>query len=144
MALTRESLTESIFHIFNDFIDNRNHNERCAPIEQEAEVKAGTTLDIISKANGEVTQVLKSRGDYVNKGDVLFVIDSKAAEIAMKKSEVSLKNAGEALQKVRLDNENNHKNLLDDVTRAETALQNATQNYSMRLINQNKLSIMPA
>src|SRR3954469_3049710 len=36
------------------------------PTEQVADVAAGTTLDVVPKANGEVTQVLKKRGEYVN------------------------------------------------------------------------------
>ncbi|GAA4863739.1 efflux RND transporter periplasmic adaptor subunit [Paenibacillus vulneris] len=101
-----------------------------APIEQVAEVKAGTTLDVVAKANGEVMNVLKKRGDYVEKGDVLFVIDSKEAEISKRKSEVALQNAQEALKKAKDDKAINHQSLQDEVTRAQTALQNAQQDYN--------------
>ncbi|OXM85505.1 biotin/lipoyl-binding protein [Paenibacillus rigui] len=101
-----------------------------APIEQVAEVKAGTTLDVVAKANGEVVNVLKKRGEYVEKGDVLFIIDSKQAEIVRRKSEVALQSAQETLKKAEDDQAMNHKNLLDEVTRAENALQNAKQDYN--------------
>ncbi|NEW08681.1 efflux RND transporter periplasmic adaptor subunit [Paenibacillus sp. SYP-B3998] len=101
-----------------------------SPIEQVADVAAGTALDVIPKANGEVIEVLKKRGDYVEKGDVLFVLDSKDAESAKRKSELSLKSSQESLQKAQDDKVNNRKDLADAVTRSETAYKNAQQDYN--------------
>ncbi|OCT12008.1 efflux transporter periplasmic adaptor subunit [Paenibacillus pectinilyticus] len=100
------------------------------PIEQVADVAAGTTLDVISKANGEVTEVLKNRGEYVTKGDVLFVIDNKDALSAQRKSQLQVKSAQDALQQARDNKVNNRKDLADSVTRAQTALKNAQQDYN--------------
>ncbi|MBD0381065.1 efflux RND transporter periplasmic adaptor subunit [Paenibacillus sedimenti] len=100
------------------------------PIEQVADVSAGTTLDVIAKANGEVTEVLKKRGEYVEKGDVLFVIDSKDAVSAKRKSELSLRSAQETLQQAKDNKVNNRKDLADNVTRSETAHKNAQQDYN--------------
>ncbi|MFD0695852.1 efflux RND transporter periplasmic adaptor subunit [Paenibacillus sp. GCM10027628] len=101
-----------------------------SPIEQVADVAAGTTLDVVAKANGEVTEVLKKRGEYVEKGDVLFVIDSKDAVSAKRKSELSLRSAQESLQQAKDNKVNNRKDLADNVTRSETAYNNAQQDYN--------------
>ncbi|NOU76605.1 efflux RND transporter periplasmic adaptor subunit [Paenibacillus sp. LMG 31458] len=100
------------------------------PIEQVADVAAGTTLDVVSKANGEVTEVLKKRGEYVEKGDVLFVIDNKDALSAKRKSELSVRSAQESLQQAKDSKVNNRKDLADNVTRSQTALKNAEQEYN--------------
>ncbi|MEW9698562.1 efflux RND transporter periplasmic adaptor subunit [Paenibacillus sp. SI8] len=101
-----------------------------SPIEQVADVAAGTTLDVVAKANGEVTDVLKKRGEYVEKGDVLFVIDSKDAESAQRKGELSLRSAKESLQQAKDNKVNNRKDLVDNVTRSATANTNAQQDYN--------------
>ncbi|MCY9664168.1 efflux RND transporter periplasmic adaptor subunit [Paenibacillus alginolyticus] len=100
------------------------------PIEQVADVAAGTTLDVVSKANGEVTEVLKKRGEYVEKGEVLFVIDNKDALSSKRKSELSVRSAQESLQQAKDNKVNNRKDLADNVTRSQTALKNAEQEYN--------------
>ncbi|NQX71420.1 efflux RND transporter periplasmic adaptor subunit [Paenibacillus alba] len=100
------------------------------PIEQVADVAAGTTLDVVAKANGEVTEVLKNRGEYVQKGDVLFVLDNKDAVSNKRKSELSLRSAQESLQQAKDNKVNNRKDLADNVTRSQTALTNAQQDYN--------------
>lgn len=100
------------------------------PIEQVADVAAGTTLDVVSKAGGEVTEVLKKRGEYVEKGEILFVIDNKDALSAKRKSELSVRSAQESLQQAKDNKVNNRKDLLDNVTRSQTALKNAAQEYN--------------
>ncbi|WP_261301834.1 efflux RND transporter periplasmic adaptor subunit [Paenibacillus andongensis] len=100
------------------------------PIEQVADVAAGTTLDVVAKANGEVTEVLKKRGEYVEKGEVLFVIDNKDALSAKRKSELSVRSAQESLQQAKDNKVNNRKDLADNVTRSQTAFQNAEQEYN--------------
>ena len=100
------------------------------PIEQVADVAAGTTLDVVAKVGGEVTEVLKKRGEYVEKGEVLFVIDNKDALSAKRKSELSVRSAQESLQQARDNKVNNRKDLADGVTRSQTALKNAGQEYN--------------
>ncbi|TXK86009.1 efflux RND transporter periplasmic adaptor subunit [Paenibacillus sp. N3.4] len=100
------------------------------PIEQVADVAAGTALDVVAKANGEVIEVLKKRGEYVEKGDVLFKIDNKDALSAKSKSELSVRSAQESLQQARDNKVNNRKDLADSVTRSQTALKNAQQDYN--------------
>jgi multidrug efflux pump subunit AcrA (membrane-fusion protein) len=101
-----------------------------SPIEQVADVKAGTTLDVVPKVSGTVIEVIKKRGEYVEKGDVLFRIDSQDAESTKRKNELSLKSAQESLKKAKDDKVNNRKSLADAVTKAQTAYQNAVQDYN--------------
>jgi multidrug efflux pump subunit AcrA (membrane-fusion protein) len=101
-----------------------------SPIEQVVDVAAGTILDVVPKVNGEVIEVLKNRGEYVEKGEVLFRIDNKDAQSTKSKNELSLRSAQESLQKAQDDNVNNRKDLVDSVDRAKTAFQNAEQDYN--------------
>ncbi|MCS7461716.1 efflux RND transporter periplasmic adaptor subunit [Paenibacillus doosanensis] len=100
------------------------------PAEQVADISAGTAIDIATKANGEVIEVLKKRGDYVEKGEVLFRVDSKDAESAKRKNELAVRSSQESLQKAKDDQINNRKDLADAVQKAETALKNAQQDYN--------------
>ncbi|WP_243734993.1 efflux RND transporter periplasmic adaptor subunit [Paenibacillus turpanensis] len=101
-----------------------------APIEQVAEVVAGTKLDIAVKVNGEVQQVLKQKGEFVKKDEVLFIIDSTDAESALRKSELALRNAQQTLQQTRDNAVSSRLNLENSVKRAETAYNNALEAYN--------------
>ncbi|MEK8129567.1 efflux RND transporter periplasmic adaptor subunit [Paenibacillus filicis] len=97
------------------------------PVEQVAEITSQHTIDVVPKANGEVVEVLKKRGERVEKGDVILRIDSRDAESARQKSELSLKGARESLQKAKDDKVNGRQDLADAVSRAETTLKNAQE-----------------
>lgn len=97
------------------------------PVEQVADVIAGTKLDIVPKVSGEVKEVLKKRGEYVQKGEVLFLLDSSAAESARQKSELALRNARQTLQQTRDNLANNRQDLADVVKKAETAYNNTRE-----------------
>ncbi|MEI7025051.1 efflux RND transporter periplasmic adaptor subunit [Paenibacillus sp. y28] len=101
-----------------------------APIEQVAEFTSMNTLDVIPRVSGEVVEVLKSKGDYVEKGDVLFRIDSRDAESSRAKNELSLQSAQQNLKKAKEDQVNNRKDLVHSVETAATALSNAEQDYN--------------
>lgn len=101
-----------------------------APVEQVAEVVAGTKLDIVPKVSGEVVQVLKQRGESIKKGEVIFVLDSTDAESALRKSELALRNAEQTLRQTRDNLVNNRHDLETAVTRAETGVTNAQESYN--------------
>lgn len=100
------------------------------PSEQVGDISAGSSLDIVSKANGEIMEVYKKRGEYAKKGDILFKIDSKNAESASRKNELTLKSSQQSLQKAKDDQVNNRRDLSDSVQKAETTLKNAQQDYN--------------
>jgi RND family efflux transporter MFP subunit len=95
-----------------------------------ADVTAAAVVDVVPKASGLVTEVLKQRGDTVNAGDVLFRIDDKDALSAKQKSELSLQSAEQGLQKEKDDQATNRQDLKDAVSRAQTAYDNAVQDYN--------------
>jgi multidrug efflux pump subunit AcrA (membrane-fusion protein) len=101
-----------------------------SPVEQVAEVSAANVLDVVSKASGEVLEVRKKRGEYVQKDDVLFLIDQKDAASGLSKSELALQSARDSLQKAREDLANNRKDLVDAIERAGVALTNAERDYN--------------
>jgi len=94
-----------------------------APAEQVANAVAGTVWDVTVKVSGEVMQVFKKRGEYVEKGDVLFTIDSAEAESALRKSELNLKNAREM-------NKTSRQNLEDNLAAAQANYDNVRKEYN--------------
>lgn len=100
------------------------------PIEQVAEVVAGTKLAVVPKVNGEVVQVLKKRGESVNKDDILFIMDSVDAESAVRKSELALRSARDGVQQAKDNEVNTRRDLQDNIKRAETAVKNAEEQYN--------------
>ncbi|MFH5181711.1 efflux RND transporter periplasmic adaptor subunit [Paenibacillus sp. TAB 01] len=101
-----------------------------SPTEQVGEVTAVNVIDVVPKVNGEVVDVLKNRGDFVEKGEVLFRVDSKDAESARQKNELSLKSSQDSYQKAKDDQVNNRKDLADAVEKAKIALTNAQNDYN--------------
>ncbi|WP_179232940.1 efflux RND transporter periplasmic adaptor subunit [Paenibacillus rigui] len=100
------------------------------PTEQVAEVTAVNVIDVVPKVNGEVIEVIKNRGDYVEKGEVLFRVDSKDAESTVRKNELSVKSAQDSYQKAKDDQVNNRKDLADGVEKSKIALTNAENDYN--------------
>ncbi|MBO6147954.1 MAG: efflux RND transporter periplasmic adaptor subunit [Lachnospiraceae bacterium] len=58
-----------------------------------ATVEADSTVTVIPKLSGEVTQKNFEVGDHVNEGDLLFTIDDKSAQIALKQAQATLTSA---------------------------------------------------
>ncbi len=94
-----------------------------SPIEQVANVLSGTVWDVVPKVSGEVDEVLKERGEYVEKGEVLFTIVSTDAESALRKSELALINAEETLKTSRQD-------LANNLESAKTNYENVLKEYN--------------
>lgn len=69
--------------------------------EVVAEVAPSAVRDIVLKVEGEVSQVLKHRGDQVEKGETLFQLDSGTAARQKRKAELSLRSAQANLSKTQ-------------------------------------------
>ncbi|MDO3675801.1 efflux RND transporter periplasmic adaptor subunit [Paenibacillus ehimensis] len=100
------------------------------PREQVAEVVGMSAMDVIPKASGQITQVLKKRGDVVQAGEVLFRIDNREAESTLKKSQIKLKSSEQTLAKSVEDNANSRRNLQDEITKAEQKASEAEKDYN--------------
>ncbi|AEI40039.1 efflux RND transporter periplasmic adaptor subunit [Paenibacillus mucilaginosus] len=100
------------------------------PREQLADVVASVKLDVITKAGGQVTEVLKNKGEAVKAGEVLFRIDSRDAASQVEKNQVSLTSAQQALEKAREDLKNSRTELLNAIEKAQQTLDNAKKNHN--------------
>ncbi|MDF2958858.1 MAG: family efflux transporter subunit [Paenibacillus sp.] len=100
------------------------------PREQVADVTAINQVDIIPKADGQVVEVLKKKGDLVQKGDVILKIDTKDIALQMAKSETSLNSAQQGLAKSIEDLNNSKTELQNSVAKSQSQLDNTQKEYN--------------
>ncbi|ULL18085.1 efflux RND transporter periplasmic adaptor subunit [Paenibacillus sp. H1-7] len=100
------------------------------PKEQVADVVAASQVDISPKADGQVLEIVKKRGDLVQQGDVIFRLDTKDALLQKKKSEVALQSAQDTLQKSTEDLANSKTELQNSIAKAQQQLDNVTKDYN--------------
>lgn len=100
------------------------------PLEQVADISAAVQMNIITKVNGDVLEILKKRGDRVEKGEVLFRIDPTDLEIQKEKAQLSIAGTQEQMQKARHDLEDGKLELKNGITKLELALKDAEKGYN--------------
>ncbi|WP_166246106.1 efflux RND transporter periplasmic adaptor subunit [Paenibacillus turpanensis] len=98
--------------------------------EQVAEVAASLEMDIVVKASGDVTEKLRTKGDTVKQGEVLFRIDNADILSEKRRTEISLNNLQETLAKTRIDSTNSKLQLSNAVLRSRTQLQRQREEYN--------------
>lgn len=112
------------------------------PLEQVADISASVQMNIVTKVNGDVLEILKKRGDRVEKGDVLFRIDPTDLEIQKEKAQLSIASTQEQMSKARLDLVDGKQELKDGITKMESALKDAEKGYN-KLRNDYDLGLVP-
>jgi multidrug efflux pump subunit AcrA (membrane-fusion protein) len=112
------------------------------PMEQVADISASVQMNIVTKVNGDVLEILKKRGDRVEKGDVLFRIDPTDLEIQKEKAQLSIASTQEQMAKARLDLADGKQELKDGITKMESALKDAEKGYN-KLRNDYDLGLVP-
>ncbi len=112
------------------------------PLEQVADISASVQMNIVTKVNGDVLEILKKRGDRVEKGDVLFRIDPTDLEIQKEKAQLSIASTQEQMNKARLDLADGKQELKDGITKMESALKDAEKGYN-KLRNDYDLGLVP-
>ncbi|MFM9331616.1 efflux RND transporter periplasmic adaptor subunit [Paenibacillus mesotrionivorans] len=112
------------------------------PLEQVADISASVQMNIVTKVNGDVLEILKKRGDRVEKGDVLFRIDPTDLEIQKEKAQLSIASTQEQMSKARLDLADGKQELKDGITKMESALKDAEKGYN-KLRNDYDLGLVP-
>lgn len=112
------------------------------PLEQVADISASVQMNIVTKVNGDVLEILKKRGDRVEKGDVLFRIDPTDLEIQKEKAQLSIASTQEQMNKARLDVADGKQELKDGITKMESALKDAEKGYN-KLRNDYDLGLVP-
>ncbi|MEK8129786.1 efflux RND transporter periplasmic adaptor subunit [Paenibacillus filicis] len=100
------------------------------PLEQVADVSASVQMDVVSKVNGDVLQLLKKRGDYVEKDEVLFRIDPTDLQIQKEKAQIAVSGTQQQMEKARKDLADGKQDAKDGIAKLEAALNDADKNYS--------------
>jgi HlyD family secretion protein len=100
------------------------------PKEQVAEVSAAVQIDVMPKADGQVLEVLKKKGERVNQGDIIVRLDARDARLQLQKSEQSLKSAEETLRKSIEDQNNSRIDLQSSLVKATEQLNNVQKDYN--------------
>ncbi|TDF92337.1 efflux RND transporter periplasmic adaptor subunit [Paenibacillus piri] len=100
------------------------------PKEQVADVLSLSQVDVIPKADGQVVEVVKKKGDTVQKGDIIVRIDTKDVALQLEKSQSSLNSAEQSLAKSREDLDNNKTELRNSLMKAQSQLDTAQKDYN--------------
>lgn len=100
------------------------------PLEQVAELVPSLQLGVFSKVNGDVTQLFKKRGDYVNEGEVIARLDSGDILLQRQKGELGVKAAEAQLSQAREDYSNGLTEMRNSITKMESAVAEIQKNYN--------------
>ncbi|MDR6880214.1 efflux RND transporter periplasmic adaptor subunit [Bacillus sp. 3255] len=100
------------------------------PIEQVGDVVSSVLLDIVPKTGGEVIEIVKKRGEKVEKGDVLFRLDPTDALIQKDLNDVSIRGAQNGLSTAKQNTTNGIEDAKDRVAKMETAVSDLEKAYN--------------
>jgi HlyD family secretion protein len=100
------------------------------PQEQIGDVVSSIQLDVVTKAGGEVVEILKKRGEKVTKGDILYRLDTSDIELQKDQSLLSIKSASAGLTKAREDLANGRTELVNGITKLTQAATDAEKDYN--------------
>ncbi|GGI43230.1 hemolysin D [Paenibacillus marchantiophytorum] len=100
------------------------------PIEQVGDVLSSVQLDVVPKSGGEVIEIVKKRGDKVEKGEVIFRLDPTDALIQKELNDVSIKGAQAGLSEGKQKTSNGVADAKDGVSKLETAVNDLEKAYN--------------
>ncbi|CAG7605058.1 Multidrug resistance protein MdtA [Paenibacillus solanacearum] len=100
------------------------------PLEQVADVISSIQLDIVNKAGGDVQEILKKRGDMVEKGEVLFRLDPTDVRLEKEKAQINLNSTQQQMVKAREDLANNKQELRNGIAKLEQSIKDTEKNYA--------------
>ncbi|MDF2960931.1 MAG: subunit of efflux transporter [Paenibacillus sp.] len=100
------------------------------PLEQVADVVSSIQLDVPVKVGGDVQEILKKRGDIVEKGEVIFRLDPTDVLIQKEKAQINISGTEQQLAKAREDLVNSKKDLQNGITKLESSIKEAEKNYN--------------
>jgi HlyD family secretion protein len=100
------------------------------PLEQVAEIVSSIQIDVVTKTGGDVLEILKKRGEAVEKGDVIFKLDPIDALIMKEKAQIAVNGSQQQLTKARQDLEDGKQELRSGIAKLELALKDAEKNYN--------------
>lgn len=100
------------------------------PIEQVADIVSSIQLDITTKAGGDVQEILKKRGDMVEKGEVIFRMDPTDVLLQKEKAQISLRSGEAQLIKAREELANSKQELRNGITKLEASVNETEKSYN--------------
>ncbi|MCS7464314.1 efflux RND transporter periplasmic adaptor subunit [Paenibacillus doosanensis] len=100
------------------------------PLEQVADIVSSLQIDVIAKAGGDVQELVKKRGDMVEKGEVIFRLDPTDVLIGKEKAQIAVTGTQQQMDKARQDLADSKLELQNAITKQETAIKDAEKNYN--------------
>ncbi|MEI7028082.1 efflux RND transporter periplasmic adaptor subunit [Paenibacillus sp. y28] len=100
------------------------------PLEQVADIESSIQIDVITKAGGDIQEILKKRGDFVQKGETIFRIDPTDVLLQKESSQITASGTQQQLAKARKDVEDSKIALKNGIEKQELALKDLEKNYS--------------
>ena len=98
------------------------------PIKYSARLKGQSDVTITPQVSGQLMQIAVSEGQQVKKGQVLFVIDSRNAQLELEAAQANLESALAAENSAKMEYESN-KNLFEKKIVSRYMLDNSENSY---------------
>lgn len=99
------------------------------PMKFSAKLKGQTDVTVTPQVSGQLMQICVKEGQQVKKGQTLFVIDSRNAQLELHAAEANLKSAIAQEKSARLEYESN-KNLFEKKIVSQYMLDTSENNFS--------------
>lgn len=99
-------------------------------VEQVADVIPSLQLDVVLKVDGDVMQVLKKRGEWVNKDDIILELDKKDVLRQKQKLVYGKSSLESQLSKAKKDVEDSKFELTNNIASTKDALNNLEKDYN--------------
>jgi HlyD family secretion protein len=104
------------------------------PLERAADVQSSVQFELITKAGGDIEQVLKKRGDWVQEGEVIIRLNSNATKFQKETATLSVKTAQDAIVKAKAqaqkELDNQKLELGNLILKMEQGLAESVRNYN--------------
>jgi HlyD family secretion protein len=104
------------------------------PVEHAASVESSVQFELISKAGGDIEEVLKHREEVVQEGEVIIRVNSIDAKFEREKAALAVETIQTTIQKARerakKDMEAQKRELSNSIMKMEMGLGDMTRNYN--------------
>jgi len=98
------------------------------PIRYSAKMKGQADVTVMPQVSGQLTRICVQEGDHVTKGQTLFVIDQRNAQLELQAAQANLEAAQAAENSAKLEYESN-KNLFEKNIVSRYMLDNSSNSY---------------
>ncbi|MCR4766112.1 MAG: efflux RND transporter periplasmic adaptor subunit [Bacteroidaceae bacterium] len=98
------------------------------PIKYSAKMKGQTDVTVTPQVSGQLTQICVQEGEQVKKGQTLFIIDQRNAQLELEAAQANLEAALAAENSAKLEYESN-KNLFEKKIISRYMLDNSANSY---------------